>query len=167
MMMVTFLIIAGAGRISAADTVAGPLQSVIEGRYAAMKTAMADRDAKAVASFLAPDFLSEDLSGKTETASQMIEQLGAMPKDPGRVSDTTVLSVQVAGDIATVEQRYHMTTTKVGPDGATKQAVELVTLSTDTWIKSGEAWLLRRTVTKQVDYKIDGRLIAHKERAHA
>jgi hypothetical protein len=51
--------------------------------------------------------------------------------------------------------------------GATKQAVELVTLSTDTWIKSGEAWLLRRTVTKQLDYKIDGRLIAHKERAHA
>jgi hypothetical protein len=43
--------------------------------------------------------------------------------------------------------------------------VELVTLSTDTWIKSEGTWLMRRTVTNQLDYKIDGRLVAHKDRA--
>jgi hypothetical protein len=142
----------------------GSLQSVLEARYAAMKLAMADRDSKALTAVLAPDFTSEDLSGKSESANEMIQQLRGMPKDPNRVADTTVLSVQVSGETATVHQRYHMTTSKVGADGSTKQAIELTTLSTDTWINSQGTWLLRRTVTNQLDYKIDGRLVAHKER---
>jgi ketosteroid isomerase-like protein len=166
MIGVALLLVAGVGPVSAGNAAAtdGSLRSVLEERYAAMKSAM-DSDPKTVAALLAPDFLSEDLSGKTESASDMIQQLGTMPKDPNRVSDTTVLSVQVSGDTATVQQRYHMTTTKAGADGTTRQAVELETLSTDTWINSAGTWLLRRTVTNQLDYKIDGRLVAHKDRA--
>ena len=149
---------------AAAETAAeSALRAVLEGRYAAMKSAMADRDQQAVAALLAPGFLSIDVSGKSEDASQMLQELAALPKDPRKASETTLLSVEVSGDTATVEQRYHMTTTKTSPDERS-HAVELVTLSTDTWIKSGEAWLLQRTATNQLDYTVDGRPVAHKVR---
>jgi len=58
-----------------------------------------------------------------------------------------------------------MTTTRPGPDGTTKQAVELEALSTDTWARIGGVWRLRRTVTNQLDYKLDGKVVAHRVRA--
>jgi len=140
------------------------LRALLEGRYAAMKSAMANRDQQAVAALLAPDFLSVDVAGKSENASQMLQEIAALPKDPNKASDTTIVSVKLSGDTATVDQRYHMTTTKAGADGA-QHAVELVTLSTDTWIKSGDAWLLQKTVTNQLDYTLDGRSVAHKARS--
>lgn len=142
----------------------GALKGVFEGRYAAMKSAMADRNPKAIAALLSPDFASEDVSGKTETSEQMIRQVCALPRDPNKISATTVLSVQIAGETASVMQRYHMSTTKA-TDGAVKQAVELDTLSSDIWVKSNGVWLLRRTATNQLDYKINGRLAVHKERS--
>ena len=48
------------------------LRTVLEGRYAALKAAMAARNETAIASLLSPDFASEDVSGKVENASQMI-----------------------------------------------------------------------------------------------
>lgn len=59
-----------------------PLRSVIEGRYAAMKSAMAARDAKAISELLASDFVSEDVSGQKENAETMIQEVVALPKDP-------------------------------------------------------------------------------------
>jgi ketosteroid isomerase-like protein len=131
-------------------------------RYAAMNSAMASRDPKAIAALLTPDFTSVDVSGATHTADQMIQQVAALPQDSNKKSDTTVLSVALGQSKATVVQRYHMTTTKVAPD-STQHAIELVTTSTDTWLQANNAWLLQRTVTDQVDYSIDGKLIAHKE----
>lgn len=164
--LITLLMVAGAGPVLSQEAAKdSPLQSVFEARYAALKSAMADRDPRALAVLLAPDFASEDVSGKTESADEMMREVGSMPKDSNRASDTTVVSVQASGDTATVQQRYHMTTTKAGADGTTKQAVELTTLSTDIWVKSGGTWLLRRTVTNQLDYKVNGRLVAHRDHA--
>ncbi len=138
-----------------------PSRPVFEGRYAAMKSAMAARDAKAISEILAPDFISEDASGQKENADTMIQGVLALPKDPLKVSNTTILSIKVNAESATVDQRYDMKTTKAGPDG-NKRDVELITVSTDTWIKSKDTWLLQRTVTNQMDYSANGKLLIHK-----
>ena len=138
-----------------------PLRPVFEGRYAAMKSAMAARDGKAISEILAPDFISEDSSGQKENADTMVQEVLALPKDPLKVSNTTILSIKVNADSATVDQRYDMKTTKAGPDG-NKQEVELIAVSTDTWIKLKDIWLLHRTVTNQMDYSVNGKLLIHK-----
>jgi hypothetical protein len=137
------------------------LRPVFEGRYAAMKSAMAARDGKAIAEILAPDFISEDATGQKENADTMIQGVLALPKDPLKVSNTTILSIKVNAESAIVDQRYEMKTTKAGPDG-NKRDVELIAVSTDTWIKSKDTWLLQRTVTNQMDYSANGKLLAHK-----
>jgi ketosteroid isomerase-like protein len=165
LMVVIFLAFCFACAAAAQDKVQATsddsLRPVFEGRYAAMKSAMAARDAKAISEILAPDFISEDASGQKESADTMIQGLLASPKDPLKVSDTKILSIKVKADSATVDQRYDMKTTKVGPDG-NKRDVELVAVSTDTWQKSKDTWLLQTTVTNQMDYSVDGKLVAHK-----
>jgi hypothetical protein len=137
----------------------------LEARYAALKPAMAERDRSAMAVLMTPDVVSEDVSGKTTTFDQLVLELAKVPKDPNRNSDTTILSVKLTEDVATVRQRYHMTTTKLAPDGVTKQAIEMDALSTDTWVRIKGAWLLKRTVTEEMNYKVDGRLVAHRDRS--
>lgn len=139
------------------------LKSVLEGRYAALKAAIDARDRQALAALLAPDFASVDVAGKSATAEQMLTQLAASPKDPNRVSETTLLSVKLNGDVATVSQRYHMTSAKVASDGS-RHPSELETLSTDTWVRSGDTWLLKKTATDELDYSVDGKKMPHKVR---
>jgi hypothetical protein len=55
------------------------LRPVFEGRYAAMKSAMAVHDGKAISKILAPDFISEDVSGQKENAGTMIQEVLALP----------------------------------------------------------------------------------------
>ncbi len=149
-----------AGRCAAAES---SLQSVLEGRYAAMKTAIDAKDRQALAAFLTPDFVSVDVSGKSQTAEEMLAQLVKSSRNPNRVSETTLLSVQLKGDVATVSQRFHMTSTKVTSDGS-RHPVELTTLSTDTWVRSGGSWLLRKTVTEELDSSVDGKARPHQVR---
>jgi hypothetical protein len=137
------------------------LRPVFEARYAAMKSAMAAHDGKAISEILAPDFVSEDASGQKENADTMIQEVLALPKDPLKVSNTAILSIKVSAESVTVDQRYDMKTTKVGPDG-NKRDVELIAVSTDIWIKSKDTWLLQRTVTNQMDYSANGKLLIHK-----
>lgn len=91
----------------------------------------------------------------------MIQEVAGLPKDPLKVSTTTLLSVKPVGNTAVVEQRYDMKTTKTAPDGA-KRNIELITLSTDTWVNSNGEWLMQKTETEQLDYYVDGQRVAHK-----
>lgn len=138
-----------------------PLRPVFEGRYAAMKSAMAAQDGKAISEMLAPDFISEDVSGQKENADTMIQEVLALPKDPLKVSNTTILSIKVNAGSATVDQRCDMKTTKAGPDG-NKRDVELIAVPTDEWIKSKDTWLLQKTVTNQMDYSVNSKPLIHK-----
>jgi ketosteroid isomerase-like protein len=152
---------------SAQETVRGTvddsLHLVFEGRYAAMKAAMAARDGRAISKMLAPDFVSEDASGQKENANEMIQEVISLPKDPEKKSKTTILSVKTNQNGAVVDQRYNMKTTKSAPDGS-KRDVELIAVSTDRWIKSKDRWLLQRTVTNQMDYIVDGKQVIHQVR---
>jgi len=132
-------------------------------KYAAMKSAMAARDGRAMAALLAPDFVSTDVSGHTGTGAQMIDEVKQLPLDPNKMSQTTINSIDVSGDTALVNQTYDMHTQKAGA-GATLQNVELISVSNDTWINSNGKWLLQSTTTEKVDYFINGRSVLHKTR---
>ena len=139
------------------------LRQVFEEGYAAMKSAMAKRDVAALSSMLAPDFVSTDVSGQTENAAQMINELGKPPVDSRRISKTTIVTVKLKGGVAFVEQSYDMKTTKAAADGSV-QNVELKTVSEDTWVKPSGVWLCESTTTYQLDYFINGEVVAHKTR---
>ncbi|HEY1891845.1 MAG TPA: DUF4440 domain-containing protein [Steroidobacteraceae bacterium] len=140
------------------------LRDSLQARYAQMKHAMEAHDAQAVTAILAPGFVSLELDGKTESADQMVQDVKTLPSDPARSSQTTLLSIRSTKRDAVVEQRYTMKTRKRSQDG-TEHRVELVAVSTDTWILSHGAWLLQRTVTDQLDYYIDGKQVMHQKRA--
>lgn len=91
----------------------------------------------------------------------MIKEVDALPKDPLKVSTTTILSVKPNGAVAIVKQRYDMKTVKTAADG-TKRNVELITLSTDTWSNIRGTWLIQRTETDQLDYYVNGQQVMHK-----
>jgi hypothetical protein len=160
---VIFLSIVGFGSQTAwsAD---GDLKAALQSRYAAMKSAMADHNGAAIAAILAPDFASIDVTGQSETAAQMIDEVNALKPDPNKLSETTLLSISSAANSVTVKQRYDMKTTKIASDGS-RHSVELITLSTDSWTKSAGEWLLQRTVTNEISYYKDGQMVMHKQSA--
>ncbi|HVJ53784.1 MAG TPA: nuclear transport factor 2 family protein [Aliidongia sp.] len=132
-----------------------PLKAALQSRYAAMKAAVADRDGTAFASLLAPRFKSIDVSGRAKNADQIVAELKRQAADPNRSSETTLVSLKPEGAAVTVEQRYEMKTIKVAADGAPR-AVQLVTVSTDRWVKPADVWLIERSVTTELTYSEDG-----------
>lgn len=88
------------------------------------------RDADALSSILASDFVTTDIAGQTENAAQMLDELKKVPKDANRSTRTTLRTITIKGRIATVEQAYEMKTSKTAADG-TVQNIELRTVSED------------------------------------
>jgi hypothetical protein len=138
--------------------------AVFEKLYAELRDAMGHRDAKATASLLAPGFTSEDASGTVKSAEQMLAELSALPQDAKQKSQTTLLSVSIKGNVASVVQRYLMTTTKVALNGETK-SIELNAVSSDTWKLIDGSWKQLRTVTEQMDYMVNGQTVVRKMHA--
>ena len=139
----------------------GSLRAELTGRYAAMKTAMASKDEHAIRSLLADGFVSVDVGGDSENATDMIGEVLALPRDPSRQSKTTIVSVTGDGRTAVVKQRFNMTKKVTAPDGTQKSA-ELSTLSTDEWVKDKGTWRIISTATKQLRYSVDGVILANR-----
>lgn len=162
--MIRIIAIAAAGiALAVAPALAeqrGSLHDDFQRRYDAMKAAMHAHDDAAMRAMLAPDFQSVDIRGQTETASQMIAEVDALPTDPQRTSVTTIDSMADDGAAATVEQHYEMHTTRVGADGAS-HAIALFARSTDTWVRSHDDWLLQRSVTHEMSLSRDGQVVQH------
>ena len=134
--------------------------STFEPLYAQLKSAMAERDEKAVLAMLAPDFQSEDASGNVTNSEKMVSGLSKLPKDPNKISSTTLLNVSTKGNTAFVKQKYVMNTTKPSADGSSKK-VELVSISNDTWEIINGKWFLLKTVTQEMQYSVDGKEVSH------
>ncbi len=139
----------------------GNVRAALEARYNAMKSAMAARNGGAIVAMLTPDFSSVDVSGRSESGPEMIEEVSHLPPDPNKVSATTLISVAEAQNTATVEQRYDMHTVRVAADGSAHN-IELITLSTDTWVSNHGTWLLARTVTNEMTLYRDGQITIHR-----
>ncbi len=142
----------------AADT---SCKAPLEARYQDMKRAMAAHDAVAIQGILAPGFVSIDALGGRVDAGQMLIQVMALKPDPHKTSSSTVLSCSGSEKGLIVKQRFDMKTTRKDPDGSPHQ-IQLVSLSTDTWVKPGKVWLIQRTVTDDMTQYRDGKLIAHR-----
>ena len=146
------------GPIARADD---SLRTTLQSRYAAMKAAMEAHNEAAMTALLAPDFTSIDVMGRLETASQMIREVDELKPDPNKSSQTTLMSISSAANVLTVEQRYDMKTVKANADG-TRHRIELITLSMDTWVNPAGIWLIKKTVTNELSYFVDGRLAARR-----
>lgn len=140
------------------------LKAELQSRYGAVKQAMSAHDAPAIRALLAPDFASIDVTGESKTAEQMISQVDSLPRDANKTSETTLLSVLPTADKVTVAQKYDMKAVRDGADGAAHQ-IELIAFSTDTWVRSGDVWLLQRTVTNEMSLLKDGKLVVHKAKS--
>jgi len=138
-----FLLLASAAPDGGVAAQAEDWKVVFSERYAAMKAAMASRNETAIAALLAPGFVSEDAQGKQSDAAEMIREVVALPKDPDRQSATRVVSVKVDGDTATVEQTYDASNPK--------KDFSLHAKSTDTWQRIRGQWLLKKSVTLELD----------------
>jgi hypothetical protein len=91
----------------------------------------------------------------------VIADLNAVKPDPNKTSETTLISITPAANSLTVEQRYDMKTVRIAADG-TQHNMELVSLSTDSWVKPADVWLIQRTVMNELSFFNDGQLVAHK-----
>src|SRR5437870_1802713 len=78
--------------VSTAWSADDSLREALQSRYTAMKAAMAAHDGAAMAAILAPNFVSVDLSGHSETAFQMIAEVNGLKPDPNKSSTTTLVS---------------------------------------------------------------------------
>ena len=146
-----------------AASVADQQKSQFQARYTEMKAAMAARDEKAVRALLAPDFQSVDASGKVGSVAEMIAGIVALQPDPNKSSKTIVQSVAIEKGRAIVTQTYEMQTTRIAPDGSSFP-FSISARSTDTWSKSGQQWLLSRTMTDEMSVFRNGQTVAHQVR---
>ena len=133
-------------------------------QYAKLKSAIQAKSTGDVSAICAPGFQSEDVAGNIQSLDQMLLGLAKVMTDPNKQSQTSVVKVTRDGEAAKVEQHYEMTTTKLAPDGE-KLSVKLTTMSDDTWIQSGTGWRLAKTITRQMDYAINGALVMHQTHA--
>jgi ketosteroid isomerase-like protein len=151
-----------AGSVLAAEP---DLRPVLEARYAAMHAAIAARDKNAISTLFTRDFVSVGLANQTKNAVMMFQEAASSSSDPNRESRTTLTNITRDGDTAVVTQRYDMTTKMAGENGK-MHALRLTTSSTDTWVNANETWRMKRTVTEQFDYAVDGKVVVHKVRAN-
>lgn len=128
-------------------------------RYTALRAAMEARDADAIGKIFAPEYTMTDLRGEKRTGADMLARMQKMGgrggPDASRKIETKVLSANVTGDKAVVEQQLVAGGTRAGDDGK-DHTMEMVMKSTDTWAKRGDAWLLVESVQTGMTVKRDG-----------
>lgn len=130
-------------------------KALFQARYDAFRGAMAAQDQTGVNAVLAPGYTMTDIQGEVRDASAIAAMMQRMPGGMGRDAVTTVLEATVSGSTATVKQQLLAKTNRPGPDGK-DMALEIEVVSNDSWVKSGEVWLLRSSVQKDLTVKRDG-----------
>ena len=142
-------------------------KAVFEARYAEMSTAMQAKDMAAVDKMMSPDFVMIDIQGTEHNAAEMHDMMGkragggaGSPAAPGPVPKITILSAQISGASAKVEQQTELHMDRPGPDG-TPAKLDITVLTDDTWVQSGGAWLLQSSDQKDVSVAKDGDVVFH------
>jgi ketosteroid isomerase-like protein len=137
------------------------LRKVFETRYAAVRAAIEVRDAKALAAFLAPDAVFVGINCATATRDKVLKAGIGKHADPHDRSHTTVVSVKRDGNTAIAEQINELTI-RPGRDGKPTN-IALRADSTDTWVQIKGAWFVKRSVTRMLDYTVNGDKLRHLE----
>ena len=79
---------------------------------------------------------------------------------PRPVPKITIVSAEIAGPTAKVEQQIEIHTTRPGPDG-TPMKLDITVLTEDLWVQSGGIWLLKSSDQKDVSVARDGDVVFH------
>lgn len=160
-------------------------KAVFEARYADLSAAMQAKDTAAVAKLMTPDFVMTDIQGNEHNASEMNGGFGrrgggaggpgngapaaspaapaaapAAPEAPRPAPKITVLSAQIDGNTAKVEQQLEIHANRPDPDG-TPRKLDITVLTDDVWVQSGGAWLLQSSDQKDVSVSKDGDVVFH------
>ncbi|HEY3675946.1 MAG TPA: hypothetical protein VGK84_08110 [Candidatus Tumulicola sp.] len=125
-------------------------------RYDRMMTAIGARNGYAAIGYLARNFVSVQLWGRTENANQMVTRMVSLPKD---VFEATIIhSAREAGKTITVDR----STFEGWPEivNGKKERHSIYTTFEDTWIVGAGTMLLQRSATKSVDAYTNGKLVA-------
>jgi hypothetical protein len=139
-----------------------PTRDVFLKHYVTFHSSQASRDSQKFASLITPDFVKEDVWGRSETGEEILRKMSEQSKDSSNAS-TSVLSVKVVDDVATVVQLYKSSNLTMMLSRQMRN-VEYDIQTMDTWVKSNGTWLLRRSMMTKYDYTVDGNHITHKER---
>ena len=136
-------------------------KALFEGRYAELSAATKAKDTVALGKLMTPDFVMSDIQGTDHTAAQMHEALGKMPAGGSAVSPKiTIISAQITGATAQVDQQMEMHMERPGPDG-TPMKLDVTVLTADTWVQSGGAWLLKSSNQKDISVAKAGEVVFH------
>lgn len=130
-------------------------KTAFQARYDSYRAAMAAKDSAKLGAILAPGFEMIDIQGNTHDASGIATLMERMPAAMTENSKTTVLEATVTGDSAAVKQELAATMVRPGPDG-NEMKMEMSVTSNDTWVKSGDTWLLKASIQKDLVVKRDG-----------
>lgn len=114
--------------------------------YVRLNTKFVHRDIKGLAAFMRADFMYEGPNGRGLRREEFLQSaflLLSQVKSPKDVE--TVDSVKLSGGSATLNLHEVFTASVNGLDHR-KHAYKQTDTATDTWVKTGHAWLLKKTV---------------------
>ena len=130
-----------------------------EARYTEMTGAMMSKDAAKLGAMLAPDFETTDIRGETHNRAQMIENLAKLPPEMAQMKPTSkVISVKQTGDTAAVESQMTMQIKRPDESG-NEITLDIAMTADDTWVQRGGAWLLQKSVQKEMTVSKDGEVV--------
>ena len=136
-------------------------KTVFEGRYAELSAATKAKDTVALGKLMTPDFIMTDIQGTDHTAAEMREAMGKMPGAGAAVTPkVTIVSAQITGTTAQVEQQMEAHMERAGPDGTPMQ-LDITVLTADTWVQTGGAWLLKSSNQKDISVAKAGEVVFH------
>jgi len=135
-------------------------KAVFEARYAELSAAQQAKDLAKLQTMMAPDFTMIDIQGNEHNAAEMKDLMDKRPGGAGVVPKITIVSAQISGPTAKVEQQIEIHTERTGPDG-TPAKVDITVLTDDDWVQSGGAWLLKSSDQRDVSVSKDGDVVFH------
>jgi Domain of unknown function (DUF4440) len=135
-------------------------KAVFDPLYAQMNAATEARDMATLNKLMAPEFEMIDIRGDSHTLGEMSEMMASIPKDPAMKPKYTILSAAITGTSATVKNQTDMHVSRAMEDGTTAE-LDITMISEDTWVQRGEAWVMVKSVQKDLSVAKDGEVVFH------
>lgn len=132
------------------------VRAAISAGYTRFVGALQHKSTQELEALFAPGFSAKGPDGEEQDRSRTIAQFTGIMRACQTISwPNTILTLKVNGGTASVTRKGALTGTIVGPDKKPHSLVMDMT-SSDVWVKSGAAWLMKRTVVTSARAFMDG-----------
>ena len=135
-------------------------KAVFAARYAELSAAQQAKDVAKLQTMMTPDFMMIDIRGDEHNAAEMKDLMDKRPGGAGVVPKITIVSAQITGATAKVEQQIEIHAERPGQDGAPAK-MDITVLTNDEWLQSGGVWLLKSNDQRDVSVSRDGDVVFH------